>query len=88
MQVTIELPDDIAAELANRNGADLSRAVLEAVALEGYRSEQLTHAQVGRLLDMDYRFDVDAFLKDHGAYLHYTIEDLERDRETLRKLGI
>jgi len=88
VRVTIELPDDIAAELARRNGADLPRSVLEAVALEGYRSRRLTHAQVGRLLGIDYRFEVDAFLKEHGAYLHYTPEDLERDRETLRKLGV
>ena len=73
MQVTIELPDDIAGKLAEKNGADLPRAVLEAVALEGYRSGELTHAQVGRLLGIDYRFDVDAFLKEHGAYLHYSL---------------
>jgi hypothetical protein len=27
---------------------------------------------------------VDAFLKDHGVELDYTLEDLERDRETNR----
>jgi hypothetical protein len=87
MQVTIELPDDIAGELAGKNGSDLPRAVLEAVALEGYRSGRLTHVQVRRLLGIDYRFNVDAFLKERGAYLHYTVEDLEGDCQTLRKLG-
>lgn len=92
MRVTIEIPDDIARELAAENGAgalsDLPRALLQMVALEGYRSGELTHAQVGRLLGVDYRFDVDAFLKEHGAYLDYTEDDLERDRETARKLGL
>ena len=88
MQVTIELPDEIAEDLRPKNGADLPRAILEMVALEGYGSGELTHAQVGRLLGIDYRFDVDAFLKAHGVSLHYTVEDLEEDRETLRRLGV
>jgi hypothetical protein len=88
MQVTIEMPDDIAGELTEKNGEGLRRAVLEAVALEGYRSGRLTHPQVGQLVGLDYRFDVDAFLKEHGVFLDYAPEDLERDRETLRKLGV
>jgi hypothetical protein len=32
--------------------------------------------------------EVDAFLKARGVELEYTIEDLERDRRTLRELGI
>jgi predicted HTH domain antitoxin len=88
VEVTIELPDEIAADLAANNGADLPRAVLEAVAVEGYRSGRLTHAQVGRLLGIEHRLDVDAFLKQHDAPLHYDLEDLERDRETFRRLSI
>lgn len=88
MQVTIELPDDIAGEIARGKDAALHRAVLEAVALEGYRSGSLTHAQVGRLLGIDYRFDVDVFLKQHGACTGYTQEDLERDRRALERLGV
>ena len=34
------------------------------------------------------RMQVDAFLKDHGVELEYTLEDLERDRETHRQLGL
>lgn len=67
---------------------DLPRAVLEAVALEGYRSGKLTHAQVGRLLGMEYRFDVEAFLKEHGVTLGYSETELETDRQTLRRLGV
>jgi predicted HTH domain antitoxin len=88
MTITLELPEDVAGELASSNGTDLQRALLEMVALEGYRSERLTHAQVGRLLGIENRFEVDAFLKEHGAFLHYTLEDLELDVETLRSLGV
>jgi predicted HTH domain antitoxin len=88
MQVTIEIPNDIAEELAAKHRADLPRAVLEKVALEGYRSGELTLAQVRRLLGFEHRLDVEAFLKERGVYLDYTLEDLERDRETHRSLGL
>ncbi len=88
MHVTIELPEEIAEELRARNGAGLPRAILEMVALEGYRSETLTHAQVGRLLGMEHPLRVEAFLKEHGVPLDYTREDLEQDRETHRRLGL
>jgi hypothetical protein len=31
---------------------------------------------------------VDAFLGEHGVELEYSLEDLERDRETHRQLGL
>jgi predicted HTH domain antitoxin len=88
MQVTIDIPDQIGEELAARNAADLPRAVLEMVSIEGYRSERLTHAEVGRLLGLDHPLQVEAFLKEHDVPLQYTLEDLEQDRETHRKLGL
>jgi len=88
MQVTIELPDDVAERLAANNGADVRRAVLEKVALEGYRSGELSYAQVRHLLGFEHRLDLEAFLKEHGVYLDYTVEDLDQDRETHRRLGL
>jgi hypothetical protein len=32
--------------------------------------------------------EVDAFLKERGIELEYSAEDLERDRETLNRLGV
>jgi hypothetical protein len=32
--------------------------------------------------------EVDAFLKSHGVELEYTMEDVERDRETHRQLAL
>ena len=77
MTIHINLPEDIARDLATNE--DLSRAVLEAVALEGYRSGKLTQAQVRRLLGYETRLEVDGFLKAHAIYLEYTEEDLERE---------
>jgi hypothetical protein len=80
MQITLELPEDIAAHLA-RDGEDLSRAALEALALEEYRAQRLSTAQLRRLLGYSTKAQVHAFLKQHGVYLHYTQDDLEHDRQ-------
>ena len=81
VQISLDIPD----ELASRMGLgekDLSRAALEALAVEGYRSERLSESEIRSLLGFETRMEVHAFLKEHEAYLHYSIEDLTRDRES------
>jgi hypothetical protein len=78
VQITFSVPQDVAADLRAK-WADLPRAALESLALEGYRSGALTHAQLRRLLGLGSRSEVDGFLKQHGVFLDYTIDDLERD---------
>lgn len=82
MQITLELPDEIAQELEAKWN-DLPRATLESVALEGYRSDALTEEQVRRILGYETRMQVHAFLKEHGVYLNYNLEDLEQDMKAL-----
>jgi hypothetical protein len=62
MDVQLQIPDDVAQMIQNEQ-PDLSRAVLEALALEGYRSARLSEAQVRRLLGFRTRMQVHAFLK-------------------------
>ena len=81
MKVAIELPDDIAKELRAK-WEDVPRHVLESVALESYRSGVLTESQVRRLLGFRTRMEVNAFLKQHGAYYDYTETEIEREIET------
>ena len=83
MQITLELPEDIAQGLESR-WKDLPRAALESLALEAYRSHVLTSAQLRRLLGFETRMQVDEFLKDHEVY-DYTAADFDQDRETLRQ---
>ncbi len=78
MTITVEIPDLLASVLA-AEGKDPARAALEAMALEGYRTERLTEADLKDLLGFETRMEVHGFLKDHGAFLHYTAEDLEHD---------
>jgi hypothetical protein len=84
MQITLELPEDIAAGL-EATWKDLPRAALESLALEAYRSRALTAGQLRRLLGFATRMQVDAFLKEHEIY-DYSAADFEQDRETLREL--
>jgi predicted HTH domain antitoxin len=81
MNVAVNLPEDIAKRL-QATWHDLSRGTLEAIALEGYRSEALTRDQVARLLGLSF-WEVETFLKERAAYLAYNGEDLEQDRQTL-----
>jgi hypothetical protein len=85
--VTIALPDELSAALASP-GQDLSRSAFEALALTAYRERKITAAQLRQLLRYETRMEVDAFLKRHGVELEYTHEDLDRDRETHRRLGL
>ena len=86
MQITLELPEDIAQGLGSK-WKDLPRAALESLALEAYRSQALTAAQLRRLLGFETRMQVDAFLKAHEVY-DFTTADFEQDRETLRQLQV
>ena len=84
MQVTVQLPDNIARQLSSAPD-DIPRRILEAVAVEGYRSQQLSRGQVSELLGLNF-WETEAFLKKHGAYLHYSKEDLEEDARSNEKV--
>ena len=53
MQITLELPEDIAQGMESK-WKDLPRAALESLALEAYRSHAITAAQLRRLLAFDF----------------------------------
>jgi predicted HTH domain antitoxin len=82
MQVTIEIPDDVAQQIGQRD-LDISRELLEAFAVEGYRTEKLSRGQVSELLGLNF-WETEEFLKKHEAHLHYDLTDLEQDHESLR----
>ncbi|MGH9327199.1 MAG: UPF0175 family protein [Terriglobia bacterium] len=86
MQITLDVPDDIVRGL-EAQVKDLPRALIESFALEGYRSGTLTEEQVRRLLGFGTRTEVDGFLKKHGVYWAYGLEDLDRDTESSREFS-
>jgi predicted HTH domain antitoxin len=81
--IAIDLPDDIGNALAAQAGS-ASRAVLEAVAIEAYRSDAITPAQVQQMLGLRSRWETEAFLRRAEAFHDYTIDDLERDIAAIR----
>jgi predicted HTH domain antitoxin len=83
MNVAIEIPDEVARALA-AHGNDVSQAVLEAVAIEAYRSGTVTLAQVQQMLGLRSRWQTEAFLRRAEAFHDYTMEDLDRDIAAIR----
>src|ERR1700680_3500954 len=78
MHITLELPDNIARQLAQ--GQDLSRATLEALVAEICRMPRLSDHEAAELLGLS-RYELDGFLKEHGVFLDYSIEDYKRECE-------
>lgn len=86
MQFTVELPDDLAERLIPM-GNDPARTALEDMAVEAFRAHRLTEHELATLLGLS-RYELDGFLKQREVWLEYTMEDLQRDIETHRRLGL
>jgi predicted HTH domain antitoxin len=83
MTITVSIPE----EMLTGESDDVARQVLERVALEGFKSGQLTIAQVRRLLGFETRMQTHEFLADHGVpWVDYSVADAERERELLKKV--
>ena len=87
MNVTVQIPDDLAERLA-ADGGDLSRRALEALAAEEYKHDRLTKPELQRLLGIETSFQLDEFLKAHDVWIEYTADDAERERRSLERLGL
>ena len=87
MNLTVEIPDDLAGRL-NAAGGDLSRRALEGLALEEYKSGHLTEDELRRLLGFGTRYQLDGFLKAHDVWIEYTVEDFRREVDSLKRLGL
>jgi hypothetical protein len=83
MEVTVELPDDIAKHLGEAN--KVPRQMLEAFAAEAYRAQKLSRYQLSQLLGLDY-WQTEDFLTQHEARRPFTLADLETDRRSLASL--
>lgn len=85
MQITIELPDDIADQL-QLQPTNISRRILELIAADNYRQGRIGAAQVRRMLNFSSRWETYEFLKREKAYLPYTEDDLEQDAQAIRNV--
>ncbi len=78
MELTVQIPDDLASRMSP-SGGDLSRRALEALALEEFKGGHITKPEVRRLLGFGSRYEFDEFLKAHDVYEDYTLQDPERE---------
>jgi hypothetical protein len=85
MRIWLDLPDDLVEQLAEK-GQDLSRAALEALAIDAYRMDRITSHQLCQLLEIPSRYELDGFLKHHGVPLEYSFGDFEREGATGARL--
>jgi hypothetical protein len=84
MSVTIQLPAHIEQDLRRQFG-DLDQTAKEAMLVELFRQDRLSHHQLGQALGLD-RFETEALLKQH-----HVVEDFPNDEEykaALARLGL
>ena len=86
MDIKVSIPDDIVRRLG-ASEVELSRRALEGLALEEYRLGHLTKAELRHILGFGTRYALDGFLKAHGVFDPYSLDDLEQDRQDLKQLG-
>jgi hypothetical protein len=86
MNVTIRIPDELAVRLA-ADGSDLERRALEALVLEEFRAGRLSKAELRQALGFAVLNEVDGFLKAHGVFEEYTLEELDREVAAMQRLG-
>src|SRR5271163_2606265 len=79
MNLTIQIPDDLARDLAAAGG-DLSRQALEAFALEEFNAGRLTKPALRQLLGYPTGDQLDGFLEAHAV-----VEDLPTIADPDRK---
>jgi predicted HTH domain antitoxin len=85
MKITIDLPDKLTEKIGQQWG-DLSKKVLDNIALEAYKSKIISTAELGEILGFSSRLENHDFLKKSEVYLNYEREDLEKDIETIKYL--
>ena len=83
MTITVSIPEEVLAS----EDENVARRVLEQVALEGFKSGQLTVAQVHRLLGFETRMQAHEFLAARGLpWVDYSVEEAERERALLKRV--
>jgi hypothetical protein len=81
MQITVQLPDDIA------DHENPGREALEALVITGYSSDVLTSRQARILLGLETRYELDGFFKEHQVeHGAYGIKEYEQDLKTIEKI--
>jgi predicted HTH domain antitoxin len=85
MAVIVELPSEVELRL-RADTPDLESEAKEAMLVELYRQDKLSHYELSLALGLD-RFETDAVLKKHNVTEDLpTLDELEEDLQVLRQL--
>jgi|SoiMethySBSTD1v2_1073268.scaffolds.fasta_scaffold5180959_1 hypothetical protein len=85
-QVTLSIPDNIAANIQGGSTKPLERRLLELAAIQAYESDLITGCEVMEMLGFESREELYTFFKDNNVRDNYGIEDLEKDSAALGEL--
>jgi hypothetical protein len=89
MQITLTIPDHVAAGIQNGSPMPLERRFLELAAIQAYESNLLTSREVQEMLGFEDREELFAFFKVNAVRDHsFTLEELERGRATIETLHL
>lgn len=82
MTIHFEIPAEIEDQV--RSGKiDLNDKAREALLVELYREDQITHGQLGRALGLD-AYETDGVLKRYGVGLDLSGEEMREEARSLR----
>ncbi len=79
VQITIDIPDDLAAQYLPSD-KDPSRTVIEDALVQAYREDRISGHQLMTALGIPTRYELDGFLKARQVWIEYTPEELEQER--------
>ncbi|MDH4453459.1 MAG: UPF0175 family protein [Verrucomicrobiota bacterium] len=82
MQVTLNIPDVIAQQLAP-DVTRISRVIVENLAAQAYRSGVLSSREVSVLLGHDSRWETEDFLSAHDAWPGLSVDEAAEDSRAL-----
>ncbi len=82
----IPLPPLLSAALADTFAeAQRDDWAYKTLVLNAYKDNLISRGKVRQLLNMSF-YEGEEFLANNGAFYHYTLEDLEQDRQNLQKM--
>lgn len=86
MEVTLTIPDEVAAEIQFGSGVSLPRRVLELAAIKTYEADLITECKVMETLGFEDREELFEFFKRYDVRSKHTAEDFERSYAALDEL--
>ena len=83
--MSLELPSGLLRLVGQLNAGDLARETAKLLALELFREDKVSMGRAAELCETPIAAFME-FAADHQVPLHYGIDDLEEDRQTLARL--